>query len=68
MSVVTHPLLLYLAATYAEIAIRVLRNTGEGRNVDQDNRSCEISDEQRKQYSYTMKAVEETQVAQYRES
>ena len=44
----------------AEVEIKVLRNTGAGNIVDQYIRFCEISDEQRKQYGYTMKAVEET--------
>jgi len=44
----------------AEIEIKVLRETGTGSIVDQYIRFCEISDEQRKQYGYTMKAVEET--------
>ncbi len=44
----------------AEIEIKVLRETGTGNIVDQYIRFCEISDEQRKQYGYTMKAVEET--------
>lgn len=44
----------------AEIEIKVLRDTGAGNIVDQYIRFCEISDEQRRQYGYTMKAVEET--------
>lgn len=44
----------------AEVEIKVLRNTGAGNIVDQYIRFCEISDEQRKQYGYTIKAVEET--------
>ena len=44
----------------AETEIKVLKNTGAGNIVDQYIRFCEISDEQRKQYGYTMKAVEET--------
>lgn len=44
----------------AEVEIKVLRGTGTGSIVDQYIRFCEISDEQRKQYDYTMKAVEET--------
>ena len=44
----------------AEIEIKVLKNTGAGNIVDQYIHFCEISDEQRKQYGYTMKAVEET--------
>ena len=44
----------------AEIEIKVLKNTGAGNIVDQYIRFCEISNEQRKQYGYTMKAVEET--------
>ncbi len=44
----------------AEIEIKVLRETGTGNIVDQYIQFCEISDEQRKQYGYTMKAVEET--------
>ena len=44
----------------AEIEIEVLRDMGEGNIVDQYIRFCEISDAQRKQYGYTMKAVEET--------
>lgn len=44
----------------AEIEIKVLKDTGAGNIVDQYIRFCEISDEQRKQYGYTMKAVEET--------
>ena len=44
----------------AEVEIKVLKNTGAGNIVDQYIRFCEISDEQRKQYGYTMKAVEET--------
>lgn len=44
----------------AEIEIKVLKDTGAGNIVDQYIRFCEISNEQRKQYGYTMKAVEET--------
>lgn len=44
----------------AEIEIKVLKDTGAGNIVDQYIRFCEVSDEQRKQYGYTMKAVEET--------
>lgn len=44
----------------AEIEIKVLKDTGAGNIVDQYIRFCEISDEQRKLYGYTMKAVEET--------
>ena len=44
----------------AEIKIKVLKDTGAGNIVDQYIRFCKISDEQRKQYGYTMKAVEET--------
>ena len=44
----------------AETEIKVLKNTGAGNIVDQYICFCEISDEQRKQYGYTMKAVEET--------
>lgn len=44
----------------ADLEIKVLRDTGAGNIVDQYIRFCEISDEQRKQYGYTMKAVEET--------
>ena len=44
----------------AEIKIKVLKDTGAGNIVDQYIRFCEVSDEQRKQYGYTMKAVEET--------
>nr|CRY97814.1 hypothetical protein [uncultured prokaryote] len=44
----------------AEIEIKVLRNMGAGNIVDQYIRFCEISDAQRKQYGYTMKAAEET--------
>lgn len=44
----------------AEIEIKVLKDTGAGNIVDQYIRFCEISDEQRRQYGYTMKAVEET--------
>ncbi len=44
----------------AEIEIKVLRDMGEGNIVDQYIRFCEISDAQRKQYGYTMKAAEET--------
>ena len=44
----------------ADLEIKVLRDTGSGNIVDQYIRFCEISDEQRKQYGYTMKAVEET--------
>ena len=44
----------------AEIEIKVLRETGTGSIVDQYIRFCEVADEQRKQYGYTMKAVEET--------
>lgn len=43
-----------------EVEIQVLRDTGAGTIVDQYIRFCEISNEQRKQYGYTMKAVEET--------
>jgi len=51
---------LYGGSGDAEIEIRVLRETGTGSIVDQYIQFCEISDEQRKQYGYTMKAVEET--------
>ena len=44
----------------ADLEIKVLRDTGAGNIVDQYIRFCEISDEKRKQYGYTMKAVEET--------
>ena len=44
----------------AEIEIKVLRDMGEGNIVDQYIRFCEISDTQRKQHGYTMKAAEET--------
>ena len=44
----------------AETEIKVLKNTGAGNIVDQYIRFCEISDEQRKQYGYTIKAAEET--------
>ena len=44
----------------ADLEIKVLRDTGSGNIVDQYIRFCEISDEQRKQYGYTIKAVEET--------
>ena len=44
----------------ADLEIKVLRDTGSENIVDQYIRFCEISDEQRKQYGYTMKAVEET--------
>ena len=44
----------------AEIEIKVLRDMGKGNIVDQYIRFCEISDAQRKQHGYTMKAVEET--------
>lgn len=44
----------------AELEIKVLRNQGTNSIVDQYIRFCELSDEQRKRYGYTMKAVEET--------
>ena len=44
----------------AEVEIKVLRESGTGSIVDQYIRFCAISDEQRRQYGYTMKAVEET--------
>lgn len=44
----------------AEIEVKVLRSMGTGNIVDQYIRFCEISDIQRQQYGYTMKAVEET--------
>ena len=44
----------------AEIEIKVLRNMGAGNIVDQYIRFCEISNAQRKQHGYTMKAAEET--------
>ena len=43
-----------------EVEIKVLRNMGSGNIVDQYIRFCEISDAQRTQYGYTMKAAEET--------
>ena len=43
-----------------DLEIKVLRDSGAGNIVDQYIRFCEISNEQRKQYGYTMKAVEET--------
>ena len=51
---------MYNGSGGAEIEIKVLKNTGAGNIVDQYIRFCEISDEQRKQYGYTIKAVEET--------
>lgn len=51
---------LYGGAGSAEVEIKVLRGTGTGSIVDQYVRFCGISDAQRKQYGYTMKAVEET--------
>lgn len=51
---------MYNGSGGAEIEIKVLKNTSAGNIVDQYIRFCEISDEQRKQYGYTMKAVEET--------
>lgn len=44
----------------AELEIKVLQNQGTDSIVDQYIRFCELSDEQRKRYGYTMKAVEET--------
>jgi len=44
----------------AEVEVKVLRTTGTGSIVDQYIRFCEVSDEQRKKYGYTMKAAEET--------
>lgn len=44
----------------AEIKIHVLQSSGTNNIVDQYIRFCEISDEQRNLYGYTMKAVEET--------
>lgn len=59
------PEVLHLSDMYdgpgdVEVAVKVLWETGTGSIVDQYIRFCEISDEQRKQYGYTMKAVEET--------
>lgn len=59
------PEVLHLSDMYdgpggAELEVKVLRDTGTGSIVDQYIRFCEISDKQRKQYGYTMKAVEET--------
>ncbi len=43
-----------------EVEVKVLCGSGTGNIVDQYIRFCKISDEQRKQYGYTRKAVEET--------
>lgn len=51
---------LYGGPGSANIEIKVLCGAGTGSIVDQYIRFCAISDEQRKQYGYTMKAVEET--------
>ena len=51
---------MYDGPSGAEVEIKVLRNLGSGNIVDQYIRFCEISDAQRTQYGYTMKAAEET--------
>ena len=51
---------MYEGAGGAEIEIKVLRSAGTGSILDQYIRFCEISDEKRKEYGYTVRAVEET--------
>lgn len=51
---------MYDGSGSAEIEIKVLRSMGAGNIVDQYIRFCEISDAQRKQHGYTMRAAEET--------
>jgi len=43
-----------------ELTIRVLREDGSGSIIDQYVQFCKISNEQRRKYGYTQKAVEET--------
>lgn len=51
---------LYEGKGSAEVEVKVLRSRGDGNIVDQYIRFCEISDSRRKQYGYTLQAVEET--------
>ena len=51
---------LYEGSGSVEVEVKVLRSKGDGNIVDQYIRFCEISDSQRKQYGYTLQAVEET--------
>ena len=51
---------MYEGAGGAEIEIKVLRSAGTGSILDQYIRFCEISDEKRKEYGYTVRTVEET--------
>ena len=51
---------LYEGSGSVEVEVKVLRSRGDGNIVDQYIRFCEISDSQRKQYGYTLQAVEET--------
>ena len=59
------PDVLYLSDLYegdgsAEVKVKVLRGNGTGDIVDQYVRFCKISDEERKKYGRTQKAIEET--------
>ncbi len=59
------PEFLYLSDLYegegsAEVKVRVLRGNGTGDVVDQYVRFCKISDEERKKYGRSQKAIEET--------
>lgn len=61
----TVPEVLHLSDLYegtgsVEVEVKVLRGAGSGSVVDQYVRFCEIIDEQRKLYGYTVKAIEET--------
>ena len=51
---------LYEGSGSVELEVKVLRSKGDGSIVDEYIRFCEISDKQRKQYGYTLRAVEET--------
>ena len=51
---------LYEGSGSVELEVKVLRSKGDGNIVDEYIRFCEISDKQRKQYGYTLRAVEET--------
>lgn len=59
------PEVLHLSDIYegegsVEISVRVLRDTGNCSILDQYIQFCKISDEQRKRFGYTQKAIDET--------
>jgi len=51
---------MYEGSGSVEVEVKVLRSMGTRSIVDQYIRFCEIADGQRKQYGYTVRAVEET--------